>query len=212
MKKIGVILVLLFIPFVIEATECDKQMHQEYLEYADNIRYDNSFSKASNSFTITIYNVLNQMYVVYNNHIYKPSSDNIVTISGIKEGTNSIIDVYASDNCSMIKQMYINEKYYNSLYGSSDCDGYEDILTICSSQFTSTKTTKELLEKVKNNYNKSRIKEAEKTEEVIEEVSILSKVKTFLYNWGIKIVILFLTTAISVSIYSNKYRKVKHGI
>ena len=82
MKKL-VLVILLLIPFAINAEECDKNKHKEYINLSSNITYDNNYSKSSNNFTITIYNIFDGMYAKYNDKEYKPGSDNTIIVDRI---------------------------------------------------------------------------------------------------------------------------------
>ena len=85
MKKIALV-ILLMIPFVINAEECNKEKHKEYINLSSNITYDNNYSKSSNSFTITIYNMFEGMYAKYDKKEYKPGKDNTIVIEKISGG------------------------------------------------------------------------------------------------------------------------------
>lgn len=212
MKKI-VIIFLLIMPFFVNAEEvCDKEKHKEFVNLSSSITYDNNFSISANAFTITIYNVFDGMYAKYNDKKYTPSSDNIITISGIKGGEKVSIDIFGNDNCSAVKRIIVNEPYYNKYYGSSLCNGYENKLLMCSSQFTSVEVTKSRLEKAIYNYNHNINQQTSKEEDPIHKDTFISKLTSFLTNWGIKIVLAIVSTILSISLFSDKYRKVKHGI
>lgn len=212
MKKIA-LTILLIIPFFINAEEkCDKEKHKEFVNLSSNITYDNNFSLSSNAFTVTIYNVFDGMYAKYNEKNYTPSSDNIITISGIKGGEKLSIDIYGNDNCSAVKRIIINEPYYNSYYGSKECNGYENKLVMCSSQFTSMEVTKSRLEKAIYNYNHNISQQTTKEDDPTTQETFISKLTEFLTKWGIKIALAIISTILSISLFSDKYRKVKHGI
>ena len=49
-------------------------------------------------------------------------------------------------------------------------------------------------------------------EPVVQEPTFFSKATEFLTNWGIKIALAIVSTILSISLFSDKYRKVKHGI
>ena len=210
MKKI-LLIILLVIPFVVYA-DCNRDKHAEYLKLADNITYDNNYSMSAKGFTVTIYNIFDGMYIMFGEKKYSPDADNIVTISNIKGGTNVILDIYANDGCSQIKQIVIMEPYYNTYYGSKDCYGYEDKLTICSSQFTSSEVTKTILEKSKYNYDNVIVQQEDPGAGGDGEPSLIQKTKDFLLNWGVKFLLLVITTAVCLYFYNDKFRKIKHGI
>ncbi len=210
MKK-ALLFILLIIPFIAYADECDKDKHKEFLILSENITYDNNYSKSSSSFTITIYNVFDGMYAKYNKVTYKSDDENTITIEKIPGGENVNIDIYGKDNCSSLKRIIVNEPYYNKYYGSSLCEGYENKLLMCSSQFTSTEVTRSTLEKAIYNYDHS-IKSTDNKKEEETEETFASKFTAFITSWGIKIALAVISTIFSISLFNDKYRKVKHGI
>ncbi len=212
MKKIVLIFLLIMPLFVNAAEECDKEKHKEFVNLSSSITYDNNFSLSANAFTVTIYNVFDGMYVKYNDKKYSPSSDNVITINGIKGGEKLSIDIYGNDNCSAVKRIIINEPYYNKYYGSKECNGYENKLLMCSSQFTSIEVTKSRLEKAIYNYNHNINQQTTREDDPTTEKTFISKLTEFLTNWGIKIALAIISTILSISLFSDKYRKVKHGI
>ena len=211
MKKI-VLLLVLMLPLFVYADECDKEKHQEFLKLSESITYDNSYSKSANSFTITIYNVFDGMHAEYKDQKYKPLSDNTIIVEDIPCGEKVSIDIYGNDNCSGLKRIVLNEPYYNKYYGSSLCEGYENKLLMCSSQFTSVEVTKSVLEKSIYNYNHNISQKTTKEKVVVKEETLFSKVTLFLRSWGIRIILAIISTILSISLFSEKYRKVKHGI
>ena len=210
MKKL-VIIILLLIPFLVKA-DCDYDKHKEYLSYASRINYENTYNKTTNSFSITIYNIIDGMSVKYNNKEYKANDEDIVIIDGISEGTNVNISIFANDGCSEIRIINVNEQYYNSYYGSDLCSGYEDKLVYCSHQFTSIKTNESLVENAKKNYDKTIVSEKEEEKKEEEENNLLDKLIKFGLNYGIKILLVIITVVISSAFYNSKLRRIKHGI
>ena len=211
MKKI-IIIVLLMIPFWVNAKECDKAKHDNFVKLSSGITYDNNYSKASNSYTITIYNVLDEMYVEYDGKKYTPSSNNTIVISKILPGTRLSISIFGDDNCNPIKTLIVNEPYYNKYYGSDICKKYKGKLLMCSSQFTSVEVTKSLLEQSIYNYEHNINQKTDKDKNIEKEESFFGKVTTFMIEWGIKILLSVLSTISSIVLFSGKYRKIKHGI
>ena len=211
MKKI--LLVLLFIPMFVFAKTCDTAKHQEYINYASKITYDNSYSKSSNRFTVTLYNVVEGLRVKYGNRYYERNEDDTVTIGFVPEGTSMVIDIYDSDeNCDIAGVIYINQLYFNEFYGSNDCVGYENKIRSCTAQFTTIKVTKESLEMTKSNYDNNIVQEKDDKNKEKEEMTTLDKITTFMLNWGIKILLFVITCIISITYYNSKFRKIKHGI
>ena len=209
MKKILLIIILCF-PFIVNA-DCNRSKHSEYIEYASRIGSDSSYSKSSGTFKIKLYNVLDDMVVKYKNIEYKVNSQNEVTIEDVLEGTSMSISIFAKDGCDEIRIININTPYYNRYYGSELCRGYEDKLLLCSSSFTTVRTSEEMIKKAKENYDRNIISDDD-TEEKTEEKSFYDKLLEFGLNWGIKIVLFVITVVISSAFYNTKLRKIKHGI
>ncbi len=208
-KILLVLLVVLFVPTLVSAA-CDYDKHKQYTDLVPNITYDNNYSKSSNTFNIVIYSMFSDMFVTYNGKKITPNENNEVAINNIKPGSNVLIRIYASDGCDEIKVINLNEDYFNSYYGTEVCEGYETTVKACSSQFTTSPVTRELIEEAKNNLKP--IPQTTKKPEAPENDSIFAKIKTFIETWGIKIVLVVVTTFIVSSIYNDKFRKIKHGI
>ena len=211
MKKKVLIILLLFIPFVVNAEKCNEKKHEEYLKISSNITHDNDYSLSKDRFTITVYNIFDGMFIKYNKQDYKPDNENKVIISEIKPGTSVILDVYADDNCDPIKSIYVDELYYNKYYKSNDCIGYENKIPVCTYQFYGSIVTQELVNDYKENYGKS-IQGDVIPEEKPEEPSFIMKIKNFLQKWGIKIFLVAITIFITSTLFNIKLRNIKHGI
>lgn len=212
MKKV-ILVILLLIPFIVNAEgECNKTKHKEYSALTEEITYDNQYVKSTDSFTITIYNLFGGMYATYEKNTYKTGKDNTIVITGIPCGANVTIDIYGDDNCSALKRIITKEPYFNRFYGSTLCEGYEESLVMCHSQFTKTEVTRSLLDKAIYNYQHNISQKTTKDDDTGEGESFFSKLTAFLTNWGIKILLAVISTILSISLFSDKYRKVKHGI
>ena len=164
MKKF-LLIILLFIPFLINAKECDDAEFKKSVEIAQDITYTNDYNKGRKNYNITIYGIPKNFYVMYNEKKYVPSKNSVV-ISNIPEGTNLEISI-EKDGCGAVRYINIKEKYFNSFYGSSKCIGYEDKLVPCSDEFTYMKITEDYLEGVIYNYNNPIITEREKKVEYV---------------------------------------------
>lgn len=217
MKKfIFVILMLILIPFNINAESlaesCDYTKEVELNKLASKISYERKFNKENNSFTVTLYNVISDLYVKYNNKLMYGDSNNEIVITGIEEGSYMEVIVYSSGtNCySSLMTIYINLPYFNSFYNTKDCSGYEDILTICSSQFLTYKVDVNILSDAIDNYN-NKIYNPPASDEV-KDTSIINGVKEFVSLWGMKIFLTLATAGLSIWYFQVKLRKTKHGI
>ena len=106
--------------------------------------------------------------------------------------------------------IYVTLPYYNVFYGSEECDSYEDILTVCSSQFTSYQVTKKILNDAINNYNNKIHNDPVVPDD--KDTSIISGIKEFISLWGMKILLVVVTIGLSIWYFQIKLRKTKHGI
>ena len=211
-KAFGILLLLLIFPNIISAA-CDYTKHTKYSEVAGNITYETSYLKESSTFNITIYNLVDDMYVKYNSRQYSHDTSNKTLLTKIKEGSRVVVEVYVKDSCDTpVRTIYINLPYYNKYYGSGKCLDYEDKITLCSQQFMSYEVTETILEQAKYNYDNEIIQEVKEVEPVVEEITMKEKIISFAYNWGAKILLAVLTTYVTNSVYKVKYRKIKHGI
>ena len=209
MKKI-ILILLLFIPFVVSASECNTSLYDEYSSYASKITYDNDFRLSRMNYNITFYNVIDGLHFQYDKKNYYPIEGEI-QLTGIEQGKNMEIYVYGADGCNnAVRIININEPYYNPFYGTSDCIGYENRLSYCSTQFLSLSPSRELFEMAKKNIDNGYKQEEEKPEE--KEVTLLDKVVEFAGSWGVKIALFVITCVGTFSYYHDKFRKVKHGI
>ena len=209
MKKV-LLIILLFIPFFVSARECDSSLHKEYATFASKISYDNDFTLARGSFNVTFYNVVDGLYFVYNGKNYYPI-DNEIQITSVEQGTKMSVYVRGNDGCDdAVRIISINEPYYNGYYGSSLCEGYEDKLSYCSSQFITLPVTRELFDMAKKNIDNGIKQEVEK--EVVKEKTIFDRIIEFASSWGVKIALFAITSIGTFSYYNDKFRKIKHGI
>ena len=208
MKKL-VFILLLLVPFFVSA-ECNYNKHEEYSNFAKNLTYDNTYSKSSRRYNITIYNVINGMYASYDGRKYYPDSENVVTITNVPQGKTAVIDIYGNDGCNPVRVFSISELYYNDFFGSNLCIGYENKIKACSSEFTSSEITEDKLKEIIDNYNNVIITDKEKEEK--EEVTFIEKVKDFMLSWGIKIILFAVTCGIFIPFYNEKFRRMEHGI
>lgn len=209
MKKVLLVLILLF-PIFINASECNYQRHQEYSKYTPNISYDNNYSMGGSTFTITVYNVIEGLKVVYDKKEYLPDDQDQVVINYIPEGKHVSLKIYGDDGCtSQLRTITVDEPYYNPFLNSEMCSGYKDILTYCTARFLSVDPTEDLIKAAIKNYNMNIIQEPEV---VVENKTFIDKAKEFALNYGIKGGLVVVTIFLSFLIYSNKLRKLEHGI
>lgn len=213
MKKVFiVILFLLVCPLTINAATCDAKKHSEYSDFSTYIKQDKSFSVSSRKYKVTLYNVVNGLYIKFDDKEYKPDSESKVVINDVPEGTNKLARVYGDDGCSTsVGTVLINTPFYNEHYDSYLCQGYEDKIVYCSSQFTTVRVTEELIKTAINDYNMT-IKHSDKKEEERKPVTFVDKLIEMAESWGIKLVLALLTSFATAVLFNRKFKKLQHGI
>lgn len=213
MKKI-LLFILLLIPVYVNAV-CDNNEIVNLGKFASNITYDTEYSKSSSKYTVTFYNVVEDIYLEYNNKKYSPNQNNEVTISGLEEGNIINVVAYpeASECRSSLLTISVKLKYYNTFYNDSRCKKYVDngcSTVYCTNQFLDVKPTQTLFEEsLKNTCEEPAIPLPTPGD---EEVTLYDKIVDFLLDYGIKFLLIAVSLTVSILIFTNKYRKIKHGI
>lgn len=209
MKKI-LLIVLLFMPFFINA-ECDRELHKSYITYANDISYDTEYSLGKERFTVTLYNVIDEMKVVYNNRNYTAVNNEIV-IDNVKQGTRMDIRVFAEDGCNeSVRTIVINQPYYNTFYGSSLCNDYVNKITYCTHKFTNTEVTEKLIKTAIENYEHEMVP-VEKEPEEDPPLTNFQKISKFATKWGVRILLVLVSAFLTNWYFNDKYIKIKHKL
>lgn len=211
MKKIIVCLFLMF-PIIINA-ECDTKLREEGKNLASNITSEISYSDSKKTFSITLYNVADGMSIQYGKNTYTPKDEKI-TIDNIKEGQRITLSVFYKDGCSQeVLKIKKAIPYYNEFYKSLLCDDYEEVLYVCSTQFTSYAVSEEVVELAIKNYETKRYQEDNNVEIPKEEKeSVIEKAKEIANKWAIKFALLIGSSTIAIIIGNSAYRKEVHGV
>lgn len=209
MKKI-LLIMLLFMPFFINA-ECDRELHKSYITYANDISYDTEYSLGKERFTVTLYNVIDEMKVVYNNKNYT-AVNNEVVIDNIKQGTRMDIRVFAEDGCNeSVRTIVIYQPYYNTFYGSSLCNDYVNKITYCTHKFTNTEVTEKLIKTAIENYEHEMVP-VEKEPEEEPPLTTFQKISKFATKWGVRILLVLVSAVLTNWYFNDKYIKIKHKL
>ncbi len=213
MKRIF-LTILLLIPFVINANECDYKREVELNDLAGNIKYETIYDYDNNEFDINFYNVVDGLYLSFNNGTYFGDDDNRLTINDQNEGTYLTVIVRSGEtSCfSSIMDIYVILPYYNKYFGSEICKGYEEKINVCSSEFLSYKVSKTDVNKSIESYKESLIEVSTTKKEEENNVTFTDKAISFFKNFGIKIVLVIVSSLITIAIFNIKFRKIKHGI
>ena len=211
MKKIliTILISILFMPYL--KADCDYQNEVRLGKLASSITYEYKYDKTHNNFTLTIYNISDELYITYNQRIIAPK-DGKVTINNLSQGTYLSLPVEAlKGSCNgSLMTLYIILPYSNKYYNSAECKDYVDKLKICTDEFLSYEPNDELLTSNINNYLNG-IKD-EEVKEDNPKITIVDKVKDFTSKWGIKIGLSLITTISCIVYFQVKIRKLKHGL
>lgn len=213
MKKV-LLFILMLIPVYINA-ECNNNEIVELGKLASNITYDTEYSKSSTKYKVTFYNVVDGISLEYDSESYYPDSNNEITINNLEEGTTLNVIAYpTSSNCrSSLLTISVKLKYYNTYYNDSRCKKYIEngcSTVYCTSQFLDIKPTQALFEEaLKNTCDNTEMPQQPDDK---EEVTFQDKVVGFMLDYGIKFLLIAVSLTVSILIFTNKYRKMKHGI
>ncbi|NLC48406.1 MAG: hypothetical protein GX758_03495 [Tenericutes bacterium] len=214
MKKIIIFIFLLIPCLVLAATDdCDYTKQVELGKLASNISYETSYNSSSKTFTVTFHNVNEGLYLIYKDHIYNGSSSSEVEIKNVPQGTSMKIPVKTTliscDNSLLT--IYINLQYYNPYYDTEECENYKSKLTVCSSQFLSYEINKDIFEGAIKNYEEKITNEQVAPPEE-KKKTVMETLKEITINYGIKLGLVALGTAIAVVPARIIFRKIKHKI
>lgn len=216
MKKKLFIILCLFLMINNVKAECSTSRRNELKALSRDITYETSYSMGNKTFEVTFYNVFPGLLLKYNNNVYNGdfSDDYSVTIKNLSEGEYLTINVIDSEGCNeTMNTIFITLPYYNLFFGTQKCEEYVSKLKLCSSKFLSYRLTEEILDDAIKSLD-TKIAPVEKPDNTKTSTwqKIIDTVKTFFTNWGINIIVFIVFGSITVIIFENIYRKVKHGI
>ncbi len=210
MKK-WLMVILLVLPIFIKA-ECNYNKHVEYMEFASHITYETEYSMSNAKFTVTFYNVMDGLYIKIGKNEFRPDANNLVVLHDYAEGSVLDVYIYANDGCNtQVGNITVSLPYYNPYYGTEICRGYEE-LTLCASNFSTTKPTKSLIEKTKENYDTVIIQDKNGTEEDANKPSFMKKTWDFFVKYISKAILIILSSVLTIIYYNNQISKIEHGI
>ena len=209
MKKILLIILVMF-PIVING-DCNYDEVVLAGKLAKEVNYETNYNSNNGKFDITVYNVVDLLYLEYSNKLYYGNSKGEVIIKGVDQGKTISISVKANvADCNYnLQNKHITLPYYNGYFGSEICEGYE-MLTPCASEFLSYKNNTNIIKSAISNYEGAL--EPDKKDEDNKKLTIIEQIIVFGKNWGIKILLALVTTVLSILFFKSYFRKVKHGI
>lgn len=207
MKKI-ILCIFLCLPIFVDAV-CDRELHSVYATYGKDISYDTDYSVSKKRYTVTLYNVIDEMIVKYDDTKQKISNGEVI-ISNIKEGTSMEIKIYGNDGCDdPIRTIFIRQPYYNDFYGSTICSGYENKITYCTHRFIEYEVTENLIKTAIDNYEHVLEIPEDEEEPPLTTFQIISRFAT---KWGLRILLVLISVFFSNLFFNDKYIKIKHKL
>ena len=97
MKKILLfVLILIFPCYIFAAPTCDYEKKNELSKLANDITYETTYVKSKKTFTITLYNMIKGLALEYDGTMYSGNDKNIITLTGINEGTTAEVVIKVS--------------------------------------------------------------------------------------------------------------------
>ena len=213
MKKILLfVLILIFPCYIFAAPTCDYEKKNELSKLANDITYETTYVKSKKTFTITLYNMIKGLALEYDGTMYSGNDKNIITLTGINEGTTAEVVIKVSGlNCDpFLRTLYIKVPYYNKFYGSRKCDEYIDKLSFCKQQFLSYELTEEIIDNAIKNLDEEYYEEPDPKPEVPD--TPIEIILEFVQDYGIKIALISVSSLITIGIFNVIFRKIKHKI
>lgn len=118
------------------------------------ISYAQSYSKQTKTYTLTISNITQDLYVSDGENKFKGNSDKKVIITGIEEGIEKtyIIDKETPTKDSK-RKITVKFPYFNPYYNTEKCKGYDGKITVCSKQFLDYEVSEDLVDTSIKNYH-----------------------------------------------------------
>lgn len=167
--------------------------------------------KEDGTFTLTLTNVTNDMFVTYGLDDYTPV-DGIVTVNGLTEGRQIKLYVKGSSNseCYLndLRVVYKTIPYINPYYNNSRCLGHET-LSVCTNKFLDYKISENTFNKLIKGDVVINPNDNNKEE---ENITFWTKILAFIKKAYIPVILVTISSLSSYFIFSGKLRKIKHGL
>lgn len=205
LKYVLIFAILVFIPNIVKADDCPVTNTSRLKKIASNIttKYDYFESMPNNgygnvSFTATISNVINDIYIMkvddyYNKvgTIYYGDSNNQVIISGLSEGTSYHFVALGNTNdiCqgTLVYEFYVTTPNYNRYYTNALCKKVPDY-KYCQKWVNINLTEEEFTKNVKEYIKSLEVNETPPEEETPEDkYQLFLKILEFLTKYDIPI-------------------------
>ncbi|MDD3187513.1 MAG: hypothetical protein PHD02_03460 [Bacilli bacterium] len=170
MKKLLIFFLILIIPMTVHASPyCDYNEYNEILKKAGNVNIMVDYKELEDSavFTITLYNIQADEYIVNNEtgnkYYYADTNNGIISFNNITEPKIYKFTIYSTLNqCddSALATLYATVPTYNKYYKNKLCEGIEDY-KLCQRWSTIDLTYEEFKSQI-DSYKASKIEEADK--------------------------------------------------
>lgn len=210
MKKIFFFILAFFCLLPLVNGECSYSRLKELNTLSSYIETTLDY-KEDGTFTLTLTNVTNDMFVTYGLDDYTPV-DGIVTVNGLTEGKQIKLYVKGSSNseCYLndLRVIYKTIPYINPYYNNSRCLGHET-LSVCTNKFLDYKISENTFNKlikgdVVINPNENNNEE--------KDITFWTKILAFIKKVYIPVILVTISSLSSYFIFSGKLRKIKHGL
>lgn len=212
MKKLSFLLVLFFFSAISLKAECTYKDIKELNTLASYVYTDYVYNE-DGTFSLTYYNLNDRMAINYKNKYNV--NNGTVTINNLEGGSQvtSIVEIKYGDVCygEKLRTIITNIPYLNQFYNRSECKDHMD-LNVCSSRFLDYKLTESTFQSLitKSMEFKKEVKIEEIT--VQEGKTFLNKVLDIIKEYYIPVILVLISSALTYTIFSSIFRKIKHGI
>ena len=215
MKKLSFLLIVFLFSTTTIKAECTYKEIKELNALASYIYTDYKYNEQSGLFNLTYYNLTDRMVIRYKD-VINPSNGE-VTITDLAQGTTvtSTVELKYEDACygEELRTITTNIPYVNTFYGRSECLDHMD-LNICSSRFLDYKLTENTFQSLITKSMEFRKEEKEIEEEITvqEEKTFFDKALDIVKEYYIPVILVLVSSALTYTIFSSIFRKIKHGI
>lgn len=197
-KNIYFFLLLLLLVSIPHKTKafCDDSELVRLSKLAQNLKFSYVYNKNTNTFTINVTNLKQDLVIEYLNTEKKYNSNKELNFNNLYSGKHTFMVYAKSSTCQeeYLRTKYVELPYYNSFYGKDLCKGIEEY-SFCTkwlrTKYNYDYQYNNILE-YKNNLNKKEEKEKK------VEYSTLDKIMIFIKENYVKYYYIILPTIISI--------------
>lgn len=214
MKKILFTFLLCFTGILIMKAECSYKELKELNAFASHVETSYKYNEETGLFDLTVTNLGDKAFISESAKSYFPTDGQLIVSRLVLGKTYKFFVQPTNQECmtEKLRTITINVPYLNSFYGSAACNEHQN-LSVCNSRFLSYKLSEKTFLKLLQNDVEKKDEEIRKDDEIKEpEPTMTDKIKSFIIDNYIKIILPIITVILSVSVYKIILRKIKHGI